>query len=49
VTVVDRCVGCKAEDIDTTTSVFGELAEIGQGRVKAEWAWLESAPVAVPT
>lgn len=49
VTVVDRCVGCKATDIDTTTSVFGELAEIDQGRVAVDWAWLESSPVNVTT
>jgi hypothetical protein len=47
VTVVDRCVGCKATDIDTTTSVFGTLAEIDQGRVTVDWAWLESSPVNV--
>ncbi|EED18768.1 riboflavin aldehyde-forming enzyme [Talaromyces stipitatus ATCC 10500] len=47
VTVVDRCVGCKATDIDTTTSVFGKLADIDQGRVNVEWAWLESSPVNV--
>lgn len=45
VTVVDRCVGCKATDIDTTTSVFSQLADIDQGRVTVQWAWLENAPV----
>lgn len=45
VTVVDRCVGCKATDIDTTTSVFGRLADIDQGRVTVEWAWLEPVNV----
>ena len=49
VTVVDRCVGCKATDIDTTTSVFAKLAEIDQGRVTVDWAWLESSPVNVTT
>jgi expansin (peptidoglycan-binding protein) len=48
VTVVDRCVGCKATDIDTTTSVFSQLAGIVQGRVPVDWAWLETAPVSVP-
>ncbi|OKL62052.1 hypothetical protein UA08_02410 [Talaromyces atroroseus] len=47
VTIVDRCVGCEATDIDTTTSVFSELADIDQGRVTVEWAWLESSPVNV--
>lgn len=47
VTVVDRCVGCAATDIDTTTSVFSDLAEIAQGRVTVEWAWLETSPVNV--
>lgn len=45
-TVVDRCVGCKATDIDTTTSVFAELAEIAQGRVTVSWSWLEDVPSA---
>ncbi|KAF2403477.1 hypothetical protein EJ06DRAFT_471089 [Trichodelitschia bisporula] len=40
-TVVDRCVGCKPTDIDTTTSVFKQLANIDQGRVLVTWAWLD--------
>ncbi|KAL1990472.1 hypothetical protein VTN49DRAFT_6311 [Thermomyces lanuginosus] len=48
VTVVDRCVGCAATDIDTTTSVFEKLAEIDQGRVLVEWAWLDAQPLAMP-
>ncbi|KAL1852274.1 hypothetical protein Plec18167_006090 [Paecilomyces lecythidis] len=47
VKVVDRCVGCKATDIDTTRSVFSKLANLDQGRVTTEWAWLENAPVNV--
>ncbi|KAJ9396388.1 hypothetical protein DTO282F9_6686 [Paecilomyces variotii] len=47
VKVVDRCVGCKATDIDTTRSVFSKLANLEQGRVTVEWAWLENAPVNV--
>lgn len=43
-TVVDRCTGCKSEDIDTTRSVFGSLADIDEGRVGVEWAWLEDVP-----
>jgi hypothetical protein len=40
VTVVDRCVGCKATDLDLSLSMFDELAEEAQGRVTASWAWL---------
>ncbi|GAM88284.1 hypothetical protein ANO11243_063170 [Dothideomycetidae sp. 11243] len=39
-TVVDRCVGCKATDIDVTLSAFTELAPEADGRVKVTWAWL---------
>ncbi|KAL2004652.1 hypothetical protein VTN00DRAFT_3180 [Thermoascus crustaceus] len=48
VTVVDRCVGCKATDIDVSPGVFAKLANIDQGRVLVQWAWLEDAPVAIP-
>jgi len=47
VTVVDRCVGCEATDIDTTTSVFSQLANIDEGRVLVEWAWLDKPPSGV--
>lgn len=40
-------VGCKATDIDTTRSVFSKLANLEQGRVTVDWAWLENAPVNV--
>lgn len=40
-TVVDRCVGCKSTDIDTTTSAFKKLADIDLGRVTASWSWLD--------
>ncbi|KIW06104.1 uncharacterized protein PV09_03272 [Verruconis gallopava] len=40
VTVTDRCVGCKATDLDVTTSVFDQLADQDAGRVLATWAWL---------
>jgi expansin (peptidoglycan-binding protein) len=43
--VVDRCVGCAETDLDVTESVFGMVAELAQGRVTMEWAWLEKAPV----
>ena len=48
VTVVDRCVGCKATDIDVSRSVFEKLAHIDQGRVLVEWAWIDHAPITVP-
>lgn len=48
-TVVDRCTGCKATDIDTTRSVFGQLANIDQGRVSVSWSWLEDVPDAAAT
>ena len=43
-TVVDRCTGCLADDLDTTVTVFGELADVALGRVRTQWAWLESVP-----
>lgn len=43
-TVVDRCTGCKSVDIDTTRGVFGSVADIDEGRVGVQWAWLEDVP-----
>ncbi|RMZ85900.1 hypothetical protein DV736_g6548, partial [Chaetothyriales sp. CBS 134916] len=40
-TVVDRCVGCKATDIDVTTSAFDRLADLDLGRVTVSWSWLD--------
>ena len=40
VTVVDRCTGCKVEDLDMSPTVFDELAEWTEGRVRVEWAWV---------
>ena len=40
VEVVDRCVGCKAEDLDLSLSVFDKLANEAKGRVTGSWAWL---------
>lgn len=42
--VVDRCTGCKVDDLDTTESAFAELAPTASGRVDVTWAWLQ--PVA---
>jgi hypothetical protein len=40
VEVVDRCTGCKPEDIDLSLDMFTALADEGQGRVVGSWAWL---------
>ncbi|RDW68249.1 hypothetical protein BP5796_08906 [Coleophoma crateriformis] len=40
VTVVDRCVGCVADDLDLSLSMFTQLADEGLGRVTGTWAWL---------
>lgn len=40
VEVVDRCVGCKATDLDLSLTVFDNLAEEADGRVVGSWAWL---------
>ncbi|KAJ6145396.1 hypothetical protein N7470_009291 [Penicillium chermesinum] len=45
VKVVDRCTGCAATDLDVTEAVFEKVANLEQGRVTMEWAWLEEAPV----
>jgi hypothetical protein len=41
VEVVDRCVGCKATDLDLSLAMFDDLAEEAQGRVVGSWAWLD--------
>ena len=43
-TVVDRCVGCKATDLDMTEDTFSELADVALGRVTGQWSWLDSVP-----
>ncbi|KAI0010094.1 hypothetical protein F4779DRAFT_328386 [Xylariaceae sp. FL0662B] len=40
VTVVDRCVGCEATDLDLSLAVFTQLAPQDSGRVVGSWAWL---------
>jgi hypothetical protein len=40
-TVVDRCVGCQAEDLDLSYSAFDYLADMSLGRVRGSWAWLQ--------
>ncbi|KAI5199592.1 hypothetical protein E4T39_06166 [Aureobasidium subglaciale] len=39
-TVVDRCVGCAATDIDVSPAAFDKLAARASGRVDVTWAWL---------
>ncbi|EAW17746.1 RlpA-like double-psi beta-barrel domain-containing protein [Aspergillus fischeri NRRL 181] len=46
VKIVDRCVGCKAKDLDVSPAVFQKLADMDLGRVTVEWSWLEDSPVA---
>ncbi|OAX78414.1 hypothetical protein ACJ72_07278 [Emergomyces africanus] len=45
VTVVDRCVDCKLNDIDVSPSVFERLDSQEHGRVDVQWAWLEDTPL----
>ncbi|KAI9744732.1 MAG: hypothetical protein M1818_001657 [Claussenomyces sp. TS43310] len=40
VTVVDRCVGCKVDDLDLSPTSFDHLADEDLGRVTGTWAWL---------
>lgn len=37
VTVEDRCVGCKAGDIDLSPSAFEKLAPLDAGRIAVTW------------
>jgi len=43
-TVVDRCTGCKAQDLDMTEDTFSTLADVALGRVTGVWSWLDSVP-----
>lgn len=47
VEVVDRCVGCKATDLDLSLAMFTSLADESLGRVVGSWAvsWLRSISV----
>ncbi|SPO05134.1 related to B2-aldehyde-forming enzyme [Cephalotrichum gorgonifer] len=40
VTVVDRCPGCEATDLDVSPAVFRRLARVEDGRVPATWDWV---------
>jgi Lytic transglycolase len=37
VEIVDRCVGCKSNDIDLTPTAFAALADMALGRTYVEW------------
>ncbi|MCJ1333233.1 hypothetical protein MMC10_009927 [Thelotrema lepadinum] len=43
-TVVDRCVGCQATDLDVSPGAFQQLADMSLGRVTVTWAWLDPTP-----
>lgn len=45
-TVVDRCVGCQANDIDVSPGAFKRLADPALGRTEVSWAWLPPTPSA---
>lgn len=38
--IVDECPECKFGDIDVTTAVFPELAELKDGRIKIKWQYV---------
>ena len=39
--VVDRCEGCKAEDVDLSPGMYNKIAAEELGRVSGKWAWLD--------
>ncbi|KKK26507.1 hypothetical protein ARAM_001003 [Aspergillus rambellii] len=47
VKIVDRCPGCKVDDLDVSPAVFQELAELAEGRVVVDWSWLEKSSVSM--
>ncbi|KAJ6098815.1 hypothetical protein N7467_000350 [Penicillium canescens] len=38
-TVVDRCEGCKENDIDVTPSLFQQFGNLDRGRMDVVWWW----------
>ncbi|KAF1941226.1 hypothetical protein EJ02DRAFT_207153 [Clathrospora elynae] len=40
VTVVDKCMGCQANDLDVSPTMFKKLAAMDLGRVRVDWVWL---------
>ncbi|WP_051790483.1 RlpA-like double-psi beta-barrel domain-containing protein [Streptomyces sp. NRRL S-1022] len=39
VTIVDKCPTCKDEDLDLSPAAFGQIADLGAGRVPIRWVW----------
>lgn len=39
VKIVDRCVGCKVDDIDMTPTAFAAIADMSLGRTTVTWAF----------
>lgn len=37
--VLDKCMGCSADSIDVSPSVFSQLANQAQGRVQVTWSF----------
>lgn len=40
VTVVDRCVDCRLNDIDLSPGAFNKIAKLEEGRVKVNWQFI---------
>ncbi|PQE18899.1 SCP-like extracellular protein [Rutstroemia sp. NJR-2017a BVV2] len=39
VKVVDKCMGCKTDDLDLSPAAFSALAPESAGRIKGTWVW----------
>ncbi|PQE10847.1 Rare lipo A protein [Rutstroemia sp. NJR-2017a BBW] len=39
VKVVDKCMGCKTDDLDLSPAAFTALAPESLGRIKGTWVW----------
>jgi hypothetical protein len=39
VEVVDKCMGCKINDLDLSPAAFSALAPESAGRIKGTWVW----------
>ncbi|OQV15016.1 hypothetical protein BV898_10776 [Hypsibius exemplaris] len=37
VTIVDKCMGCKSDDIDLSPTAFAQLADHALGRIPVSW------------
>ncbi|OQV15000.1 hypothetical protein BV898_10760 [Hypsibius exemplaris] len=38
VTIVDKCMACKLDDIDLSPTAFAQLAEHARGRIPVSWS-----------